>query len=60
MAACTHAVLSGNAVEKVNNSVLEELIVTNTIPLEQQKRRMQKADCFEHSVSYRRGYQKDS
>ncbi|MBS1113332.1 MAG: ribose-phosphate pyrophosphokinase [Nitrospirae bacterium] len=34
VAACTHAVLSDNAVEKVNNSVLEELIVTNTIPLD--------------------------
>lgn len=33
IAACTHAVLSGNATEKVNASVLEELIVTNTIPL---------------------------
>ncbi|MEW6054806.1 MAG: ribose-phosphate pyrophosphokinase [Nitrospirota bacterium] len=33
IAACTHAVLSGNAIEKVNASVLEELIVTNTIPL---------------------------
>jgi ribose-phosphate pyrophosphokinase len=37
IAACTHAVLSGNAVEKVNNSVLEELIVTNTIPLDSKK-----------------------
>ena len=37
VAACTHAVLSGNAVERVNNSVLEELIVTNTIPLNSKK-----------------------
>jgi ribose-phosphate pyrophosphokinase len=37
IAACTHAVLSGNAVEKVNNSLLEELIVTNTIPLDSKK-----------------------
>jgi len=33
VAACTHAVLSGNAVDKVNNSLLQELIVTNTIPM---------------------------
>ena len=33
LAACTHAVLSGSAVEKVNSSIIEELIVTNTIPL---------------------------
>jgi ribose-phosphate pyrophosphokinase len=32
-AACTHAVLSGSAVERVNNSVMEELIVSDTIPL---------------------------
>ncbi len=33
-AACTHAVLSGAAIEKINNSAMEELIVTNTIPLD--------------------------
>ena len=33
-AACTHAVLSGAAIERINNSEMEELIVTNTIPLE--------------------------
>jgi ribose-phosphate pyrophosphokinase len=32
-ACCTHPVLSGTAVERINNSYLEELIVTNTIPL---------------------------
>lgn len=42
VAACTHAVLSGNAVEKVNNSVLEELIVTNTIPLDSKKEECRK------------------
>jgi ribose-phosphate pyrophosphokinase len=42
VAACTHAVLSGNAVEKVNNSVLEELIVTNTIPLNSKKEECRK------------------
>ena len=33
-AACTHAVLSGSAIEKINSSAMEELIVTNTIPLD--------------------------
>ena len=33
-AACTHAVLSGSAIERINNSPMEELIVTNTIPLD--------------------------
>lgn len=32
-AMCTHAVLSGNAAEKIENSPLTELIVTDTIPL---------------------------
>lgn len=31
-AICTHAVLSGPAYERINNSVLEELIITDTIP----------------------------
>ena len=32
-ACCTHAVLSGPAVERINNSSLESLLVTDTIPL---------------------------
>lgn len=35
-AVCTHPVLSGNAYERIENSALEELIVTDTIPLRQQ------------------------
>ncbi|MGD2246127.1 MAG: ribose-phosphate pyrophosphokinase [Candidatus Aminicenantes bacterium] len=35
-AACSHAVLSGQAVEKIENSELEKLIVTNTIPLREE------------------------
>ncbi len=30
---CTHAILSGNAYEKIENSALTELIVTDSIPL---------------------------
>jgi ribose-phosphate pyrophosphokinase len=33
IAYCTHAVLSGKAVENINNSELDELVVTDTIPL---------------------------
>ena len=33
LAYCTHAVLSGNAVERISNSQLDELVVTDTIPL---------------------------
>ncbi|MFO7885980.1 MAG: ribose-phosphate pyrophosphokinase [Desulfobacteraceae bacterium] len=32
-ACCTHPVLSGNAVEKINKSDLDSLLVTDTIPL---------------------------
>ena len=33
LAYCTHPVLSGNAVERIENSVLDEVVVTDTIPL---------------------------
>jgi ribose-phosphate pyrophosphokinase len=35
--AATHAVLSGPAVERINNSVLDRVIVTDTIPLRDKK-----------------------
>ncbi len=37
-ACCTHAVLSGSAIQKINDSPLEELIVTDTIPISQEGR----------------------
>ena len=33
LAYCTHPVLSGKAIERIENSVLDEVVVTNTIPL---------------------------
>jgi len=33
LACCTHPVLSGPAIERIHGSVLEELVVTNSIPL---------------------------
>jgi ribose-phosphate pyrophosphokinase len=33
LAYCTHPVLSGKAIERINASVLDELVVTDTIPL---------------------------
>ncbi len=39
-AVCTHAVLSGKAYETIENSMLEELIVTDTIPLKQESRKI--------------------
>jgi ribose-phosphate pyrophosphokinase len=35
VAYCTHPVLSGKAVDNINNSVLDELVVTDTIPLDE-------------------------
>lgn len=35
---CTHPVLSGNAIGNISNSVLDELVVTDTIPLNAEAR----------------------
>ncbi|MGA7278241.1 MAG: ribose-phosphate pyrophosphokinase [Desulfocapsaceae bacterium] len=37
-ACCSHAVLSGPAVERINNSPIKSLVVTNTIPLQENAR----------------------
>jgi len=42
VAYCTHAVLSGKAIDNLNNSVLDELIVTDTIPLSEDARNCSK------------------
>ncbi len=36
-ACCTHAILSGNAIERINNGPLKSLVVTDTIPLAPEK-----------------------
>ena len=35
-ASCTHPVLSGKAIERIENSPIESLVVTNTIPLKEE------------------------
>ena len=40
MACCSHAVLSGLAYEKLETGALDELVVTNTIPLKQPSERI--------------------
>lgn len=37
-ACCTHGILSGNAIERVQNSPLKSLVVTDTIPLADDKK----------------------
>jgi len=56
-AVCTHAVLSGNAYETIENSVLTEMIVTDTIQLDPEKvkkstkiRPLSTADLFAHAI----------
>ncbi|MEM9680548.1 MAG: ribose-phosphate pyrophosphokinase [Bacteroidota bacterium] len=44
-AICTHPILSGNAYEKLSNSKLEELIVTDSIPLRQVHPKLKVLSC---------------
>ena len=57
-AICTHPILSGNAYEKIENSKLQELIVTDSIPLKQKSSKIRVISCAElfadvmHNVHY--------
>ena len=42
IAYCTHAVLSGNAINNLKNSSLDELVVTDTIPLSEDAKALKK------------------
>jgi ribose-phosphate pyrophosphokinase len=42
LAYCTHAVLSGPAIERIERSALDELVVTDTIPLSEASRNCKK------------------
>lgn len=44
-AICTHAILSGNAVERIENSKLTELIVTDSIPLKKESSKIRVVSC---------------
>lgn len=44
-AVCTHALLSGNAYEKIENSALTELIVSDTIPLKKETSKIKVVSC---------------
>lgn len=46
-AICTHPILSGGAYEKLKDSKLEELIVTDSIPLTQQSEKLRVLSCAE-------------
>lgn len=52
---CTHPVLSGSAHERIANSVLEELVVCNTIPLKQENPKIHVLDIsnlFANAISH--------
>ncbi len=44
-AICTHPILSGNAYERLDGSKLEELIVTDSIPLKQKSDKIRLVSC---------------
>ncbi|AVR44571.1 ribose-phosphate pyrophosphokinase [Christiangramia fulva] len=46
-AICTHPVLSGDAYKKISNSKLQELIVTDSIPLREENRKIRVVSCAE-------------
>jgi ribose-phosphate pyrophosphokinase len=60
-ALCTHPVLSGNAYENIENSVLEELVVCDTIPLKHRSSKIKVvsvADLF--AIAIRNAYENKS
>lgn len=60
-ALCTHPVLSGKAYENIENSVLDELVVCDTIPLKQQTKKIKVlsvADLF--AIAIRNAYENKS
>lgn len=60
-ALCTHPVLSGIAYENIENSVLEELVVCDTIPLKSESRKIKVlsvADLF--AIAIRNAYENKS
>src|SRR4029079_9720914 len=60
-ALCTHPILSGNAYETIDKSVLEELVVCDTIPLKKQSAKIKVisvADLF--AIAIRNAYENKS
>ncbi len=58
---CTHPVLSGNAYENIENSILEEMVVCDTIPLRKESKKIRAvsvADLF--AIAIRNAYENKS
>jgi ribose-phosphate pyrophosphokinase len=60
-ALCTHPVLSGNAYANINNSVLEELVVCDTIPMKQKSDKIKVLSVAElFAIAIRNAYENRS
>jgi ribose-phosphate pyrophosphokinase len=63
-ACCTHAVLSGPAIERIENSPLDQVVVTNTVPLNEKARKCSKITVLSVAEllgeSIKRSYNSDS
>ena len=60
-ALCTHPVLSGNAYKNIENSVLEELVVCDTIPLRQESKKIKILSVAElFAIAIRNAYENRS
>jgi len=49
-AMCVHGIFSGNALEKLNKSKFEAVVVTNTIPQEENMKACRKLQCIDISM----------
>jgi ribose-phosphate pyrophosphokinase len=60
-AMCTHPVLSGNAYKNIENSVLEELVVCDTIPLREASNKIRVLTTAElFAIAIRNAYENKS
>ena len=63
-ACCTHAILSGPAIERIEKSPIDELVVTNTVPLSGKARKCSKIEVLSVAEllgeTIRRSYHSDS
>jgi ribose-phosphate pyrophosphokinase len=47
IALLTHGILSGDAIDRINNSYLDEVVVTNSVPQEEHEKRCPKLKVLE-------------
>jgi len=48
-AVCTHGILSGPAITRINASMFESVVVTNTIPQDEKMKQCMKLQCIDIS-----------